>query len=54
MSGEAHDTAGFLYEMGLLKRYPRTGWALAGVPAAEPVAEPQAVTSPAQRRRPWQ
>jgi hypothetical protein len=27
------------YEMGLLKRYPRTGWALAGVPVAESVAE---------------
>jgi putative hydrolases of HD superfamily len=39
MSGEAHDTACFLYEIGLLKRYPRTGWALAGVPAAESVAE---------------
>jgi putative hydrolases of HD superfamily len=39
MSGEAHDTTGFLYEIGLLKRYPRTGWALAGVPAAESVAE---------------
>jgi len=25
--------------MGLLKRYPRTGWALAGVPVAESVAE---------------
>ncbi|HEX2744043.1 MAG TPA: HD domain-containing protein [Streptosporangiaceae bacterium] len=33
------DTTGFLYEIGLLKRYPRTGWALAGVPAAESVAE---------------
>jgi hypothetical protein len=39
MSGETHDTTGFLYEIGLLKRYPRTGWALAGVPAAESVAE---------------
>jgi len=39
MSGEAHDTTGFLYEMGLLKRYPRTGWALGGVPVAESVAE---------------
>jgi putative hydrolases of HD superfamily len=39
MSGEARDTTGFLYEMGLLKRYPRTGWALAGVPVAESVAE---------------
>jgi putative hydrolase of HD superfamily len=39
MSSQAHDTTGFLYEIGLLKRYPRTGWALAGVPAAESVAE---------------
>jgi putative hydrolases of HD superfamily len=39
MSGEEHDITGFLYEIGLLKRYPRTGWALAGVPAAESVAE---------------
>jgi putative hydrolases of HD superfamily len=39
MSSEAHDTTGFLYEIGLLKRYPRTGWALAGVPAAESIAE---------------
>ena len=39
MSGDAHDTTGFLYEIGLLKRSPRTGWAVAGVPAAESVAE---------------
>jgi putative hydrolases of HD superfamily len=39
MSSEAHDTTGFLYEIGLLKRYPSTGWALAGVPVAESVAE---------------
>jgi len=39
MSSEAHDTTGFLYEIGLLKRYPRTGWAIAGVPGAESVAE---------------
>ena len=39
MSGEARDITGFLYEIGLLKRYPRTGWLLAGVPAPESVAE---------------
>jgi hypothetical protein len=39
MIGEAHATTGFLYEIGLLKRYPRTGWALAGVRVAESVAE---------------
>ena len=39
MSGEPRDITGFLYEIGLLKRYPRTGWSLAGVPAAESVAE---------------
>jgi putative hydrolases of HD superfamily len=38
MIGEAHATTGFLYEIGLLKRYPRTGWALAGVRVAESVA----------------
>jgi hypothetical protein len=35
VSGEPRDITGFLYEIGLLKRYPRTGWSLAGVPAAE-------------------
>ena len=39
MSGEPRDITGFLYEIGLLKRYPRTGWSLAGVPGAESVAE---------------
>lgn len=39
MSGESRDITGFLYEIGLLKRYPRTGWSLAGVPDAESVAE---------------
>jgi HD domain len=39
MSSDARDITGFLYEMGLLKRYPRTGWSLAGVPVAESVAE---------------
>ncbi len=36
---EAGDTTGFLYEMGLLKRYKRTGWSLAGVPSPESVAD---------------
>jgi putative hydrolase of HD superfamily len=39
VSGEARDITGFLYEIGLLKRYERTGWSLAGVPVAESVAD---------------
>jgi len=39
VSGESPVITGFLYEIGLLKRYPRTGWLLAGVPAPESVAE---------------
>lgn len=39
MSGESSEITGFLYEIGLLKRYPRTGWLLAGVPAPESVAD---------------
>jgi putative hydrolases of HD superfamily len=39
VSEEPQDITGFLYEIGLLKRYPRTGWSLAGVPAPESVAE---------------
>lgn len=39
MSGSQRDITGFRYEIGLLKRYPRTGWSLAGVPDAESVAE---------------
>jgi 5'-deoxynucleotidase YfbR-like HD superfamily hydrolase len=38
VSGEPRDLTGFLYEIGLLKRYPRTGWSLAGVPEPESVA----------------
>lgn len=38
MSGSPRDITGFLYEIGLLKRFPRTGWSLAGVPGAESVA----------------
>jgi 5'-deoxynucleotidase YfbR-like HD superfamily hydrolase len=33
------DTTGFLYEIGLVKRYKRTGWSLAGVPSPESVAD---------------
>jgi 5'-deoxynucleotidase YfbR-like HD superfamily hydrolase len=39
VNGEPRDITGFLYEIGLLKRYPRTGWSLAGVSAPESVAE---------------
>src|ERR1700761_9040235 len=33
------DITGFLYEIGQLKRYPRTGWLTAGVPSPESVAD---------------
>lgn len=39
MSGEASDITAFLYEIGQLKRYPRTGWQTAGVPSPESVAD---------------
>ncbi|MBV9445399.1 MAG: HD domain-containing protein [Streptosporangiaceae bacterium] len=39
MKGESSDIAGFLYELGVLKRYPRTGWLIAGVPAPESIAD---------------
>ncbi len=39
MSGELRDTTGFLYEIGLLKRYKRTGWSQVGVPLPESVAD---------------
>ena len=39
MSDELRDTTGFLYEMGLLKRYKRTGWSQVGVPLPESVAD---------------
>jgi putative hydrolases of HD superfamily len=39
LSDQLRDTTGFLYEMGLLKRYKRTGWSLGGVPAPESVAD---------------
>jgi putative hydrolase of HD superfamily len=39
LSGELRDTTGFLYEIGLLKRYKRTGWSQVGVPLPESVAD---------------
>jgi putative hydrolase of HD superfamily len=39
LSDELRDITGFLYEIGLLKRYKRTGWSLVGVPAPESVAD---------------
>jgi putative hydrolases of HD superfamily len=39
LSDQLRDTTGFLYEIGLLKRYKRTGWSLAGVPSPESVAD---------------
>jgi 5'-deoxynucleotidase YfbR-like HD superfamily hydrolase len=36
---QQRDITGFLYEIGLLKRYPRTGWSLAGIPSPESVAD---------------
>ncbi len=36
---QASDIAAFLYEIGQLKRYPRTGWHTAGVPRPESVAD---------------
>jgi putative hydrolase of HD superfamily len=39
LSDELRDTIGFLYEIGLLKRYKRTGWSQVGVPLPESVAD---------------
>jgi putative hydrolase of HD superfamily len=39
VTGEEREITGFLYEIGLLKRYARTGWSLAGVPVPESIAE---------------
>jgi putative hydrolase of HD superfamily len=39
LTGQPRDTVGFLYEIGLLKRYQRTGWSQAGVPLPESVAD---------------
>ncbi|MEV0662365.1 HD family hydrolase [Actinomadura luteofluorescens] len=39
MADETERLAGFLYEIGLLKRYRRTGWLVAGVNAPESIAD---------------
>ncbi|MGI5288602.1 HD domain-containing protein [Nonomuraea polychroma] len=39
MTGDETGLAGLLYEFGLLKRYKRTGWLVAGVRDPESVAE---------------
>ena len=39
MSGHLRETTGFLYELGLLKRYKRTGWSQVGVPLPESIAD---------------
>ena len=39
MSDHTRDITAFLYEIGQLKRYPRTGWLTAGVPRPESVAD---------------
>jgi putative hydrolase of HD superfamily len=39
LSDQLRDITGFLCEIGLLKRYRRTGWSLVGVPAPESVAD---------------
>jgi putative hydrolases of HD superfamily len=39
VSGQLRDITGFLYEMGLLKRYKRTGWSQVGVPLPESIAD---------------
>jgi putative hydrolases of HD superfamily len=39
VSDEASGITAFLYEIGQLKRYPRTGWLTAGVPSPESVAD---------------
>jgi len=39
VSGQHQDTIGFLYEIGLLKRYKRTGWSQVGVSLPESIAD---------------
>ncbi|WP_019629308.1 HD domain-containing protein [Actinomadura atramentaria] len=39
MSDETERLTGFLYEMGVLKRYKRTGWLVAGVNDPESIAD---------------
>lgn len=36
---QAQNVTAFLYEMGLLKRFKRTGWSTVGVPAPESIAD---------------
>ena len=36
---QTRDLTGFLYEIGLLKRFKRTGWSTVGVPAPESIAD---------------
>ena len=39
MSDQLRDITGLIYEIGLLKRYKRTGWSLVGVPSPESIAD---------------
>jgi putative hydrolases of HD superfamily len=39
MSDELEQLTGFVYEIGLLKRYKRTGWLIAGVSDPESIAD---------------
>jgi len=39
MANDAERLVGFLYEVGLLKRYKRTGWLIAGVKEPESIAD---------------
>jgi 5'-deoxynucleotidase YfbR-like HD superfamily hydrolase len=39
MTQETERLAGFLYELGLLKRYKRTGWLVAGIKEPESIAD---------------
>lgn len=39
MADETRATAALLYELGLLKRFKRTGWEIVGVPEPESVAD---------------
>jgi putative hydrolase of HD superfamily len=39
LSEQLRDVTGFLYEIGLLKRFKRTGWSTAGIPNPESVAD---------------
>jgi len=39
LSDQLRDITGLIYEIGLLKRYKRTGWSLVGVPSPESIAD---------------